>query len=323
MATGTACSEVTLRRIWSDYRLSRNLKPRTEKNYEQRIAHLADWLDIPARHITKDMVERRHREIGNNQGRMSANYTFKTLNALLHYAELKYVDQCGSPYVNANAVKRLTEARGWYKEKRRRTFIPFNALPAFFQAIHQLDSTRMRDIFLLLMFTGLRSGEARTLQWADVDLSAGVITLHDTKNGHDATIPLSSYAWRLLRIRRLGATSRWVFPGYTKKDAPLASLWGSSLRTLSRLSGVTFCPHDLRRLFISIGDDLEIKTEIVKALVNHVSDDVTEGYTIRSVERLRRSTQRITDAILYYAGAASFGDPVAGTVNHRIEITKR
>lgn len=68
-------------------------------------------------------------------------------------------------------------------------------------------------------------------------------------------------------------------------------------------SGVTFTPHDLRRTFITIAESLDIPAYALKRLLNHkMHQDVTAGYIISDVERLRRPMQQVTDFILRSAG---------------------
>jgi hypothetical protein len=58
--------------------------------------------------------------------------------------------------------------------------------------------------------------------------------------------------------------------------------------------------HDLRRTFISIAESLDISMYAIKAIVNHgtTSGDVTAGYVVWDIERLRKPMQNITDYIL-------------------------
>ena len=64
-------------------------------------------------------------------------------------------------------------------------------------------------------------------------------------------------------------------------------------------SGVQFCLHDLRRLFITTAESLDIPAISIKLLVNHsTGGDVTAGYVMADVERLRSPMQKITDRIL-------------------------
>ncbi|RLA10769.1 MAG: integrase, partial [Gammaproteobacteria bacterium] len=61
-------------------------------------------------------------------------------------------------------------------------------------------------------------------------------------------------------------------------------------------SGVAFTLHDLRRTFITIAESLDISAYALKRLLNHkMTNDVTAGYIITDVERLREPMQRITE----------------------------
>jgi integrase len=289
--------KITLSRVWGEYQRARHLKPATIKNYNQRLSHyLGDWLHLPIVEITKDMVEERHSSIA---GKAIANSTFRTLKALLHYAEVKYVGADGQPVITNNPVKRLSEVKAWHRDRRRKTVLQLHQLPLWFKAVFSLENTVTRDVLLLLIFTGMRRNEAIELKWEDVDLKAGVIKLRNTKNGDDFDIPLSDYVWRLLSSRWLTSSSEYVFPGNVHGHTVAAY---TSCSIVRRRSGIAFCLHDLRRTFMTIGDEIEVKNEVIKSLVNHKIDDVTEGYIIRSIERRRRATQKITNAILRYAG---------------------
>jgi integrase len=64
-------------------------------------------------------------------------------------------------------------------------------------------------------------------------------------------------------------------------------------------TGITFTLHDLRRTFITVAESLDIPAYALKRLLNHkMSNDVTAGYIITDVERLRIPMQRITDFML-------------------------
>lgn len=64
-------------------------------------------------------------------------------------------------------------------------------------------------------------------------------------------------------------------------------------------SNVQFTVHDLRRTFITIAESLDIPAYALKRLLNHkMSSDVTAGYIMLDVERLRKPMQMITDHLL-------------------------
>lgn len=288
---------VTLRQVWADYQQSRDLKPATLRNYNQRLnQYLADWLDIDITLLTKDMIEARHRSI---PGKAMANSTFRTLRALLHYAHYKYEAHSGEPILKSNPVRRLSEVRAWHRDKRRTTHIETKRFRLWFRTVYSLPHTTMRDFLLVLVFMGLRKNEAMNLRWENVDLLIGTIRLFDTKNGTDVTLPMSTFVWSLLAERHVGATTPWVFPGRSP-DKPFSAAF-SMYEDVARNVG-HFSLHDLRRTFATFADECDLKNQVIKALLNHIAGDVTEGYIQRNTERLRRATQRVTDLMLVTAG---------------------
>jgi len=65
------------------------------------------------------------------------------------------------------------------------------------------------------------------------------------------------------------------------------------------LSGVHFTLHDLRRTFITAAESLDISPYTVKRLANHkMSRDVTAGYIISDLERLRTPMEKISQFLL-------------------------
>lgn len=75
---------------------------------------------------------------------------------------------------------------------------------------------------------------------------------------------------------------------------------------VTKASGIAFTVHDLRRTFITIAESLDISAYALKRLLNHkMTNDVTAGYIIADVERLRKPMQLITDFILKSMGVTS------------------
>ena len=75
---------------------------------------------------------------------------------------------------------------------------------------------------------------------------------------------------------------------------------------VTKASGVHFTVHDLRRTFITIAESLDISAYALKRLMNHkMNGDITAGYIVTDVERLRKPMQQITDYILKCMGAVT------------------
>ena len=138
----------------------------------------------------------------------------------------------------------------------------------------------------------MRKGEAAKLKWKDVDLKEKTFVVPETKTHEPLILPLSDFLWNLLNSREVDG--KFVFPG-TGKTGHLVEP-KNAVKKVVETSGVHFMIHDLRRTFISIAESLDIPAYALKRLLNHkISGDVTAGYIITDVERLRKPMQKITD----------------------------
>lgn len=290
---------VTLNQVFNDYLHARKgLKPKTIYDYK-RIIELAfaDWKNKPLLTITKDKIAKRHAQLGQKSGEAYANLAMRTLRALFNFAAGQYEDARGQSLILENPVKRLSQTRAWYRVSRRQTFIKQYELAAWYQAVQKLDNEILRDYLLLLLFTGLRRQEAATLRWTQIDLTAKTLTIGDTKNHQPHTLPLSSYLCKLLTARKQQTASEFVFPGNGKGGFIIEPR--RQMAQVTKESGIAFTVHDLRRTFITVAESLDISAYAVKRLVNHkMNNDVTAGYIVNDVERLRKPMQSVTDYFL-------------------------
>ena len=226
--------------------------------------------------------------------------------AILNFAIGQYEDSAGNPIIADNPIKRLSQTRSWYRVDRRNTVIKAHDLPAWLKAVHNLTDDAVgrnreliRDYLLLLLFTGLRREEGLSLTWKQVDLKAKTLTLPDPKNRQPHVLPLSDFLYTLLmrRYAETGKSSPFVFPGDGIKG--YLNEPGKQMKRVTAGSGVAFTLHDLRRTFITVAESLDISAYAVKRLANHkMANDVTAGYIIGDVERLRIPMQRITDFLI-------------------------
>jgi integrase len=123
----------------------------------------------------------------------------------------------------------------------------------------------------------------------------------DTKNHTDHTLPLTDFLHNLLTKRKAEAKTQYVFPNET--NTGFMTDPKKQIYNVVKESGVSFTVHDLRRTFITIAESLDISAYSLKRLLNHkMANDVTAGYIITDVERLRAPMQKITNYILKCIG---------------------
>ena len=264
----------------------------------------------------------------------SADGTMRVLRAVLNYT---FGDDEEAGITRVNPVRTLSRKKAWYKVGRRRRLIKNSDLPAWSKAVMAMDNTVARDYLLFTLHTGLRRNETATLRWNQVDFEDATFTIPDTKNKEPHTLPLSDYLYQLLKSRKDGlkmefesataaqaaarvtldtltkkqrqtisnrvalAESRlnspYVFPGEGKTGHIVEPK--SAIDAIIEATGIIFSCHDLRRTFATIAESLDLSRYTIKDLLNHKrqEDDVTGGYIILEVERLREPMQKITNAI--------------------------
>jgi len=139
--------------------------------------------------------------------------------------------------------------------------------------------------------------EAASLTWQQVSFEAGTFTIPDTKNREPHTLPLTDFLIDLLKHRLEHSNgSPWVFPSPIHDDH-LKEPRGA-IRFVGEKTGRPFTLHDLRRTFITIAEGLDIPAYALKQLLNHRDpNDVTAGYIISGVDRIRKPMQNISNFI--------------------------
>jgi integrase len=303
----------------------KSLKPTTLFDYKRIIkVAFSDWENKPLLDITKDMVAKRHRKLGENS-EARANLAMRFLRAIFNFAAGEYENAKGQSLILENPVKRLSHTRAWYRVERRQTVIKAHELAAWYQAVMELQDERstgrsaaLRDYFLLILFTALRREEAASLRRDQVDLKAKTIRIADTKYHQAHILPLSDFLYDLLNSRLTQSASDFVFSSNSKTGYIVEPR--KVMEKVINKSGVTFTLHDLRRTFITIAESLDIPAYALKRLMNHkMSHDVTAGYIVMDVERLRASMQLITDHFLRLMGVKKTGQVINMPVMNKQE----
>ena len=267
-----------------------------------------DWQDKALTNISKDMVTKRHSKIGAERGEVYENLSMRFLRALFNFAIAQYEDCAGHSSLQENPVARITQTCAWYRVERRQTVTkPYQLLP-WYQAVISLKQDKLSkqpalvaDYLLFLLFTGLRRQEAATLKWVDIDLKDRTFTLTNTKNREPLTLPLPDFIYHLLENRKADSESEYIFAGDGKAGYLIEPR--RQVQRVVQTSGVSFTLHDLRRTFITIAEVIDISAYALKQLVNHkMTNDVTAGYIVSDVERLRKPMEQISRWILQYFG---------------------
>jgi integrase len=296
---------LTLQQAFDDYLKARkSMKPTTIKDYQYAFNQVCpDWLNKPLLSITKDMIAKRHAKHGEEHSEARANLAMRILRAIFNFAMGEYEDAQGRALILENPIKRLSHTRAWYRVERRQSVIKQHELAQWYEGLqkltHRYDDNQaemMKDYFLLVLFTGLRREEAAKLSWENIDLKSKTLIIKDTKNHQQHVLPLSDFLYDLLNRRKETMINEYVFSSNSKTGYINDSR--KALYKIRELSSVEFTIHDLRRTFITLAESLDIPIYALKRLLNHkMSSDVTAGYVVMDVERLRKPIQLIADTL--------------------------
>lgn len=292
-------SAMTVRDAFDDFFERRPLAPTSTENYRRSIdIYLKDWVGKPIGEISRRMVLDLHRKISDENGPIMANGVFRHFRSVYNFTSAAHGE------LPPNPVSILTQARAWNTERRRRSVVPAHGLPKWWRAVHQ-EEGYVRDFLLIALFTGMRRSEIARLRWEFIDLEGRTLTVPTTKNGDPLELPLSDFLFDLLLARRDDdPEAEWVFPGRGETGHMVETK--KFYARVTKTSGIRFTLHDLRRTFVTIAESMDVPHYALKRLLNHRTDsDVTGGYIVIDVERLRAPVERVAKRILELANAGS------------------
>jgi integrase len=328
-----AKKSLTLKTALEIYLSRGSRKPRTNQDYQESInRNFADWLDLPLRDISGDMVIDRFEEIIerakvrkevrsasvkakgktphtfiNSTGYAEAQRSMRYLRAIFNAFLNERVD--GQPILTENPTASL---KVWKKTRtlrpRERCLSPKEIEMLFDEIQDRCKADRTgktlpdaeEDYIAMLILTGARTSEILGLKWSDVNHQEGYFTFQDTKNGRRHTVPITNSLKAILLRREVEANasgSKWVFPSpLTPKEKP-ASMSKAFPHMKARLK-ISFSAHDLRRTFATTANDLGIDPLRISQALNHAKKGVTAGYIQTSLTSLRQTFEAIEMAML-------------------------
>ena len=312
----------TLRQLIEDFYSVKTLKPSTKTLYGYHTKEFKDWMDKRAVDITdyeiSDWYVRGKHKPDQTDG------AFRFLRTLMKFA-------VGRRIIKENPCQMVTNTGMRYKKKHRTGHIENNNLGKFFKSFVEYKYVKdseivARDALLLIVTTGLRSAEARTLRWENVDFKRGKFVIPDTKNGLDHTVPMTPLTWSLLKYReRQGEGSEYVFriKKSSKTKSGHVTNIQKTLANICKQAGIqVVCVHDLRRTFATVLNSIDVGFLDLKKLMNHKTKDISAHYTQPDIDKLRKILMRVVD---YYdksfpsmAADSGFTMYNGGALNHKI-----
>ncbi|MEI6195783.1 MAG: glycosyltransferase [Verrucomicrobiota bacterium] len=228
----------------------------------------------------------------------SARLAWRLLKAFLGWCAEQPAYAGALPPVNPAKSKRARESLG--KPGIKQDALQREQLPAWFDAVRQIQNPVVAAYLQTLLLTGARPGEVLALRWEDMNTKWRGLTIRDKVEG-ERTIPLTPYVAHLLA--GLPRRNEWVFSSASAKGGALTIPRNHHVTAcvVAGLEGLTL--HGLRRSFKSLTEWLEIPAGVVAQLMGHKPSATAEKhYTVRPLDLLRVHHERIEAWILEQAG---------------------
>jgi integrase len=305
--------EVAFEEYKNDHQGENRLKPKTISSYNKSMdCYLSKWKKLKLSEISKQDVADKHLEISEISP-AQANAAMRLVRAIFNWAMHFYTDEKEVSLIAINPVLVLKQKKRWNRIKPRTDHLDEDQIGPFFRSLvnyRSEDSHRAmgysnnaRDLYIVIMLTGIRLDEGQTLGWVDVNVEKGLLIFRDTKNGDD--LHLGDFLHAVLEKRFPLRSNEWVFPSRQKPKSHIVNM-RASLTNLNKAAGTDIDSHDLRRTYASITNRLAYGLATIKRLLNHREStnqgETTLTYIQVSRKEFKRAMNDIEDTIFEAAG---------------------
>jgi integrase len=245
--------------------------------------------------VTIDDCDRLHQKI-TRAGHVYAANRCKNVMTKMFKLSIRWGMRGDNP---ASAIEANTELA-------RKRYMSADELTRLTAALPNYPNKKFADIIRLLLLTGARRGEVRSMRWANLDLTAGIWTkpASTTKTKTDHTVALSAPARQLLSeiYDAQRGPSQWVFPS-SRNDGHVVELkddW-TALCKAAAITGLRV--HDLRHSFASQLASSGASLAQIGAILGHAQAATTNRYAHVYTDSQRALVEKI-GAIVTAAPAA-------------------
>ena len=245
------------------------LSPQTLKWYRQKIeGPLSTLKKIPVDRIDRATVRALHEKITRKAGAYGANGAMRVLKLLIN-------DAARTHDLPPNPVTRGVRMN---QEKSRNWAVGPDDMPLLWRQLDGLQDRVRRCCWLTMLLTGLRSGDARSMKWDNLDQD-GVLTVPSPKGGEAKAFKLPLPRFLIQELGEVKCLTRppespFVFPPSTSKSG--------HFEQMCRTKGFPCAPHQMRHTYRTHAMEAGADFQTVTLLLNHANPHVSFNYVTRA-----------------------------------------
>lgn len=264
-------------------------KPATVRFYLEKLARLLEFEPLTSARLNRidaavieSYVQYRSKQVAP----ASVNRELATLRRALHLAQ------------EWGVINRVPRIRLLPGEGHRDFVLSHQQEPTYLKACPQ----PLKDVALLILDTGLRVGEAVSLEWRDVHVEPvngakfGYVNIREGKSRNaKRNVSLTARASAMLKARAAESRSQWVFPGNGgTRPFRVTSLDHDHAEVREAVQMPRdFVLHSLRHTALSrLGEAGAGAFEIMK-IAGHSSVTISQRYVHPSPEAIERAFERL------------------------------
>jgi integrase len=185
-------------------------------------------------------------------------------------------------------VKRDNEAPGNEREKHALKPKQIHAALAYWNGATKLH-IRNRALLAVLFYAGLRRSEAAALEWRDIDLENGIITVRHGKGDKERNVPILSDTLKdyLAEWDSITDGRKYVFCAMRKgdhldTDKPMKTnaIWTLIKDTGAAIGVNNLAPHDARRTLLTNALQSGANVADAQFIAGHANPQTTLGYAV-------------------------------------------
>jgi len=159
---------------------------------------------------------------------------------------------------------------------------------------------KLRPLIMLLYWTGVRVGEARRIEWSQVNLSQRLIILHgeQAKSGQPRILPLPDELIEILQaVPEPDRKGRAFYQGSFRRSWARACERAGLGRRIKTANGFPryqgLLVHDLRRSAVRNLREAGVAETTIMAISGHRTTEVFRRYSIVSAEDLHKAMRQV------------------------------